>query len=42
MLELIKEKLDENTEVELEISYIDVGSVHAGGKIDDPEIIKFV
>jgi type I restriction enzyme, S subunit len=35
-------KLDDNTEDELEISYIDVGSVHAGGKIDDPEIMKFV
>ena len=35
-------KLDENTEDELEISYIDVGSVHAGGKIDEPEVMKFV
>jgi type I restriction enzyme, S subunit len=38
----INEKtLDDKTDPNLEILYIDVGSVHAGGKIDEPEKMSF-
>jgi len=33
--------LDDKTDPNLEILYIDVGSVHAGGKIDEPEKMNF-
>ena len=33
--------LNEKTESDLQISYIDIGSVHEGGIIDVPEIFKF-
>tara|TARA_B100001559_G_C16450370_1_gene598945 strand:- start:21 stop:1328 length:1308 start_codon:yes stop_codon:yes gene_type:complete len=33
--------LNDNFNDESEIAYIDIGSVHYGGKIDEPEIIQF-
>ena len=36
-----KKTLDDKTDPNLEILYIDVGSVHTGGKIDEPEKMSF-
>ena len=36
-----EKKLDEKTDPDLNISYIDIGSVHSNGKIDEPEKLIF-